>query len=281
MCTFGYRAPVADAPSAIELDRLERDHCDALVMDLKLPDAAGRATLENACARAGQLPVVVLTSTDDEGLALDAIRGGAEDYLVKQRTHALSLPGVVRRAIERHRRNGARPTGARPAVALVDRSELREQIARALVRARRRHTAVAVMVAGYVDLDWLAEAFVPAAIDRLGARAAEQLALHARTGNRVARIDAARFAVVLEGEADRGQLEGIAQGLRIAMQRVEIELDRGVAVGLEARVGVARFPEDGSDPANLLARALTAWRDADPQGGIGFPTDVGAQAGKR
>src|SRR5207249_84286 len=47
------------------LDRLEHDHYDALVMDLKLPDAAGRSTLENACAQADHLPVVVLTSTDD------------------------------------------------------------------------------------------------------------------------------------------------------------------------------------------------------------------------
>src|SRR5262245_33298816 len=186
---------------AAGLDCLEHDHYDALVMDLKLPDAEGRSTLANACARASQLPVLVLTSTDDEDLALEAIRGGAEDYLVKQRTHALSLPGVVRRAIERHRRHSARPTGAGPAAAVIDRSELRDQIARALARARRRHTPVAVMVAGYADLDWLAEAFVPAAIDRLGARAAEQLALRMRSGDLLAPLDAARFAVVLEGEA--------------------------------------------------------------------------------
>ncbi len=37
----------------------------------------------------------------------------------------------------------------------------------------RRRTRVAVMVAGYAELDWLREAFVPAAIDQLGARAAK------------------------------------------------------------------------------------------------------------
>jgi CheY-like chemotaxis protein len=79
---------------AAGLDCLEHDHYDALVMDLKLPDAEGRSTLENACAQANQLPVVVLTSTDDEALALDAIRGGAEDYLVKQRARPRRRDGT-------------------------------------------------------------------------------------------------------------------------------------------------------------------------------------------
>jgi len=257
---------------AAGLHRLESDHYDALVMDLKLPDAEGRSTLENACAQANQLPVVVLTSTDDDALALDAIRGGAEDYLVKQRTHALSLPGAVLRAIERHRRNSARPTAGLVA-GIASEIELLDQLARALARARRRRTPVAVMVAGYADLDWLAEAFVPSAIDRLGARAAERLALRVRSGDVLARLDATRFAVVLEGDADRAQLDGIAQGLRAVMQGMEIELDRGVVMGLEARVGISLYPDDGDDPETLLENASASWEDADSQDGVRFYTD--------
>jgi len=193
---------------AAGLHRLERDHYDALVMDLKLPDTEGRATLENACAQAKELPVVVLTSTDDEGLALDAIRGGAEDYLVKQRTHALSLPGAVLHAIARHRRNDGRlPAHSAPRVS--DEIELERQIARAIARAHRRQTPVAVMMAAYADLDWLREAFVPAAIERLGARAVERLALRMHRGDVLAYLDATRFAVVVERDADRTHLEGL------------------------------------------------------------------------
>ncbi len=252
------------------LDRLARGGYDALVMDLKLPDATGRATLENACAQASDLPVLLLTSTDDEALALDAIRGGAEDYLVKQRTHALSLPGAVLRAIERHRRLGVR--GARSGTTgVADEIELLGQLARALARARRRGTPVAVMVAGYADLEWLREAFVPEAIERLLARTGEHLALRVRGGDLLARLDATRFAVVLEGDADRAQLAAIAHALRAVMQGLEIDLERGVVMGLEACVGISLYPDEGDDPETLLENATSAWEEAAaPHGGVGF-----------
>jgi diguanylate cyclase (GGDEF)-like protein len=255
---------------AAGLHRLERDHFDALVMDLKLPDATGRSTLENACAQASHLPVVVLTSTDDEGLALEAILGGAEDYLVKQRTHALTLPGALVRAIERHRRHGERAVGAFAGIA--DEVELLGQLARALARAQRRSAPLAVMVAGFADLDWLREAFVPEAIDRLVARAAERLALRVRGGDLLARLDSTRFAIVVEGDSDldRRQLEQIAQNLRSVMQGLEIELGESVVMGLEAHIGISVHPEEGDDPETLLENAASAWEEVGPHGGVRF-----------
>jgi PleD family two-component response regulator len=238
-------------------------------MDLKLPDAEGRSTLEKACAQADQLPVVVLTSTDDEALALDAIRGGAADYLVKQRTHALALPGAVLRAIERHRRNGARPaTGV--GAGICDRIGLHGQLKRALARARRRRTSLAVMAAGYADLDSLRDAVVPAAIERLGAHAAERVALRLRGSDVLARVDTTSLAVVLEGDADRGRLAGIARDLHAVMQGVEIELDHGVVMGFEAQVGVSVHPADGDDAETLLDNATAARHEASPHGGVRF-----------
>ena len=139
------------------LHRLECDHYDAVVMDLKLPTRPVAPRSENACALASHLPVVVLTSTDDDALALDAIRGGAEDYLVKQRTHALTLPGAVLRAIERHHRNGARSISpVAPSPSVVDEVALPSTSSRARSPGPNgRRAPVAVMVAGFADLDWL------------------------------------------------------------------------------------------------------------------------------
>ena len=88
-----------------------------------------------------------------------------------------------------------------------------------------------------------------------------------------ARLDPMRFAVVLEGDADQAQLEGIAQGLRAVMQGVEIELDYGVVMGLEARVGISLHPDDGDDPETLLENASVAWEDAESQDGVRFHAD--------
>lgn len=96
------------------LARLEAEPFDALVVDLSLPDGHGRATLGYACSIANHLPVVVLTAEDDVSMAIDAMRAGAEDYLVKQHTSSIALTGAVTRAIERHRRGASMAKGAEP-----------------------------------------------------------------------------------------------------------------------------------------------------------------------
>jgi len=94
-----------------------------------------------------------------------------------------------------------------------------------------------------------------------------------RSGDVLARVDATRFAVVLEGEADRARLEGIAQELRAVMQGIEIELDSGVVMGLEARVGISLYPDQGDDPETLMEKASAAWQDADSHDGVRFYAD--------
>jgi diguanylate cyclase (GGDEF)-like protein/PAS domain S-box-containing protein len=67
---------------------------DAVLLDLSLPDSFGMETLAKLRA-ASSVPVVVLTGTADEALALDALRQGAQDYLVKGQGDG----ELVRRAI--------------------------------------------------------------------------------------------------------------------------------------------------------------------------------------
>jgi hypothetical protein len=70
--------------------------------------------------------------------------------------------------------------------------ELLDQLARVLARAESRGGDVGVLVAGFADLDWLSEALVPTAIERLVARAADRLARRVRGGDVLARLDATR-----------------------------------------------------------------------------------------
>ena len=53
------------------------------LVDLGLPDAIGTDAVEALSAAAPELPIVVLTGSDDPELARDALRAGAQDYLVK------------------------------------------------------------------------------------------------------------------------------------------------------------------------------------------------------
>lgn len=76
---------------------------DAVLLDLTLPDSTGLASFERIRASAPDLPVVILTQTEDDELAAKAVGAGAQDYLVKGQTNAPLLGRTVRHAIERQR----------------------------------------------------------------------------------------------------------------------------------------------------------------------------------
>ncbi|HWN95265.1 MAG TPA: response regulator, partial [Methylomirabilota bacterium] len=80
---------------------LETGGFDAIISDLTLPDSQGLDTFSRLNARAANSPIIVISGTDDENLALKAVREGAQDYLVKGRFDAQSLRRALNYAIER------------------------------------------------------------------------------------------------------------------------------------------------------------------------------------
>ncbi|MGE5475241.1 MAG: response regulator [Bacteroidales bacterium] len=81
--------------------RLAAGDVDVVLADLSLPDSSGLATLTALTAAAPDLPVVVLTGNDDDSQSIEALKHGAQDYLVKGSGDGLMLARVVRYAIER------------------------------------------------------------------------------------------------------------------------------------------------------------------------------------
>jgi len=72
-----------------------------VLLDLNLPDSRGAETFRNFLNHASGVPVVVLSGTEDEGLALQAINQGVQDYLVKGTFDGKQLARSLRYAIER------------------------------------------------------------------------------------------------------------------------------------------------------------------------------------
>ena len=87
------------------LEQLSRSPFDLVLLDLNLPDSKGLRTLTEVHAQAKETPIVVLTSADDERLALEALQQGAQDYLVKAYVQVYPdlLPRSIRYAVERKR----------------------------------------------------------------------------------------------------------------------------------------------------------------------------------
>jgi PAS domain S-box-containing protein len=85
------------------LDRLRSRSFDAVLLDLNLPDSHGLATLDSLHQAAAGIPIVVVTGAEDENLAIQAIRQGAQDYLVKGTLSAKGMARVIQYAVDRNR----------------------------------------------------------------------------------------------------------------------------------------------------------------------------------
>ena len=72
------------------LQRLGEEAFDVILLDLGLPDSQGIDTFDKIHAQAPDAPVVVLSGTSDEALAIATVQHGAQDYPVSY-TH-LTLP---------------------------------------------------------------------------------------------------------------------------------------------------------------------------------------------
>ena len=83
------------------LNHLKQGRFDIVLTDLSLPDSEGLEAFQAVQRAVPHLPVVVLSGSDDETLAIRAVREGAQDYLVKGRLNGHGLGRAIRHAIER------------------------------------------------------------------------------------------------------------------------------------------------------------------------------------
>ncbi len=82
---------------------LTSDRIDVVLLDLQLPDSRGADTFTKAHSAAPDVPIIVMSESDDEELALSTVQLGAQEYLVKGRVDTHLLHRALRYAIERAR----------------------------------------------------------------------------------------------------------------------------------------------------------------------------------
>jgi PAS domain S-box-containing protein len=83
------------------LERLREGGVDVVLLDLGLPDSQGLDTFRRAQKGTPDVPIIVISGLADERMAVEAVRSGAQDYLVKGRIEGPKLARAIRYAIER------------------------------------------------------------------------------------------------------------------------------------------------------------------------------------
>src|SRR5581483_7784679 len=96
------RFVVSQVPSArAGLQTLHDERIDCVLLDYRLPDADGFDCLRAIRHRHPDVPVVVITGAGSEEIAVEAMKLGASDYVVKHGKYVLTVPVVVREVLGR------------------------------------------------------------------------------------------------------------------------------------------------------------------------------------
>src|SRR5271163_3052737 len=97
-----YKTELKHVQSMSEAEKSLADgQFDIILLDLGLPDEQGLGAVRRARAAAPRVPLVVLTSLDDQAMATQALQEGAQDYLIKGQIDVRGLLRALRYAIER------------------------------------------------------------------------------------------------------------------------------------------------------------------------------------
>jgi two-component system cell cycle response regulator len=238
------------------LERLNRGDVDVVLLDLSSP-----RSLETFAKPAGTRaapPFLVLSRSDDERLALEAVRAGAQDYLVKGRFDGPLLARSLRYAVERHRLRSA----LQELLLLDDLTGLHNRrgfvtlATQDMRMARRAKQALLVAFADLDELKGINDTFGHAEGDQALRDVAGILRRTFRESDLIARIGGDEFAVLVRaGEANT--VEALRHRLnrqlhefgRRAKRPYQISISLGFAHGAAAGV---------TSVENLLRRADAA-----------------------
>jgi two-component system cell cycle sensor histidine kinase/response regulator CckA len=82
-------------------DILLNQPIDLVLLDLSLPDSQGLEGLRRLQSLSKYAPIIVLSGSSDKALALEALKHGAQDYLIKGTINADALTRIIQYSIER------------------------------------------------------------------------------------------------------------------------------------------------------------------------------------
>ncbi len=268
-----------DLQQALEL--LNSQRFDLILLDLMLPDSSGIQTFLKIHAQVRHIPVVILTGLDSDNLAIDAVRKGAEDYLVKADINTRLLLRIVHHAIDRHRikEKLASVTGRLretnlllekmslldPLTELYNRQGFQQVLCRELQLASRGDGQLMAVVMDIDDFKKINDSMGHPVGDILLKEVAKKIRDSLRVTDYVARIGGDEFVLLLP-KTTLGEAVQLAERLRIAVSNTTITLSEKEMIRITASLGLIPVPAKTSSVDELLAVADPLLRRSKEKG---------------
>jgi diguanylate cyclase len=252
------------------MDCAAQPNIDVVLLDLNLPDSSGVDTFLKLKLHVPDMPIVVLSGFEDEEESLKAVRGGAQDYLVKNWTDGNSLVRALRYAIERKKAEDAIKQLAYHdcLTGLPSRILFSERFAMSISTGMHHGKQGALMM---LDLDHFKEIN-----DNLGHDGGDELLIEVsarltnvlRQTDTVCRLGGDEFALLMSDISSKEIIEEVAQRILKAIQKPFII--HGIEKIISSSVGIALYPEDGENLETLIKHADVAMYRVKKAGGNNY-----------
>lgn len=275
---------VVQTVKRLEAARLELARYDfsCVLLDLGLPDGVGVDNVRALRAAEPRAAIIVLTGLNDEKTALETMKLGAQDYLVKSEIDAGRLVKLIRQAVERHRQSLVLQTSHDHAVHAATHDELTQLPNAALfldrarmqmIRSRSRGEPFALLCLEIDGLDLARQRFGALVADELTQRLALRLGERVQAGDTLARIGSQIFALLPQFASDPlSHLQDWAARVAGPVQALTQVGD--CPVQLRVHAGFAQMAADDDTADALMESALDDLRrhnDASPGGDMPMP----------
>jgi diguanylate cyclase (GGDEF)-like protein len=229
-----------------------------VILGLSPPGSDQIGPIHQVHTASPDVPIVVLAERADEDVARQAIRAGAQDYLIKAELSPIQLNRSLHHAIERKRSEVqlAHLALHDPLTRLPNRALFLDRLGVALDRSRRTNARVAVL---FVDVDGFKEvndSLGHGAGDRVLAGLADRLRAMLRPMDTVARFGGDEFTLLFEDLESEREVVLIAERINRAAS-VPIRLESGEST-ITVSIGIAMVADPSIPPEAVLREADVA-----------------------
>ena len=239
------------------IEQLRESPFDAILLDLGLQDIRGISGVRAIRDESPDLPIVVLTGTDNNEMALSAVRNGAQEYLVKDHSNSRAMGLAVLSSIERkaYERSLFRAANHDELTGLPNRRMFLEYLKRCLIRASVWKRTEAILFLDLNGFKRVNDTLGHDAGDLVLEQCATRLKLSLRPSDMLARFGGDEFVVHLDASAHVTREVCVEVAKRISQLFEEPILVDGKPIALGISVGVAMYPDHGKDSAELIQNA--------------------------
>lgn len=233
------------------LELIRRQEHDVYLLDYRLDGRTELDLLREAVAHGCTAPMIVLTGQGDHEVDVEAMRVGAQDFLVKGQIEAPLLERSIRYAIERSRL--ARYDSL---TNLPNRSLLQDRLRQSIVQADRSNKLVAVL---FIDLDGfkrINDTLGHDCGDLMLKTVAQRITGQLRDSDTAGRMGGDEFIAVLTNLARGPDASKVARKTSDALSK-PMTLE-GHNVSITASIGISLYPCDAKDADTLIKYADAA-----------------------